>query len=272
MTTGFAVDLAEYAGPMDLLLYLVRREELDVTQVSLAKITSQYCDFLELIQAIDIDATADFLEPVGVLLEMKAKQVLPVPVTAIEESERLLEDPAEKLVQRLVQYKRYRDVATILEEQSRTWQLRFSRQADDRPRRRAEPVQKPIASIEIWDLVSAFGRILRERQPAPSEQVVYDDTPIHHHMSVIHREIKTRKRVELQSLFQPGQHKSTLVGMFLATLELTRHHGVLAKQIGLDGPMWLSAGDDFPDKLNVAEIDNVRHEAVLQSNLPVRPR
>jgi len=272
MTTAFAVDLTEYAGPLDLLLYLVRREELDVTNVSLAKITRQYCDFLELIEAIDIDATADFLEPVGVLLEMKAKQVLPVPATAVDEAVSVVEDPADQLVQRLVQYKRFRDVATILDEQSRTWQLRFARQADDRPRRRLDPVQQPIASIEIWDLVSAFGRILRERQPAPTEQVVYDDTPIHSHMAMIHREIKSRKRIELQSLFQPGQHKSTLVGMFLATLELTRHHGVLAQQIGLDGPMWLTASEAFSEKLDVAEIDNVRHEAVLPSNLPVRPR
>ena len=272
MIANFSVDLSLYAGPLDLLLYLVRREELDVTDVSLAKVTKQYCDFLEIIEAIDIDATADFLEPVGVLLEMKAKQVLPVPVTEIVEVEDAMDDPADQLVQRLVQYTRYRDVASILDEQSRTWQLRYARQADDLPKRRLDLGRQPIANIEIWDLVSAFGRIMRERQPAPSTQIIYDETPIHDIMARIHREIQIRKRVELQSLFQVGSHKSALVGMFLATLELTRHHGVRAEQVGHDGPMWLTAGGDFAEKLDVAQIDNVRDEQVKMLNLPVRPR
>jgi segregation and condensation protein A len=272
MTTSFAVNLTQYAGPLDLLLYLVRREELDVTDVSLAKITRQYCDFLEVIEAIDVDATADFLEPVGLLLEMKAKQVLPVPAAESIDAETVLDDPADQLVQRLVEYKRFRDVATILDEQSRAWQMRYGRQADDRPRRHQDLERQPITSIEVWDLVSAFGRILRERQPAPSEQIVYDETPIHRYMARIHDKIKRQQRVELQSLFEYGQHKSALVGMFLAALELTRHHGVLAEQSGLDGPMWLTAGQGFSPELDVAEIENVSRDAVEQSNLPIRPR
>jgi segregation and condensation protein A len=74
---NFAVELSIFGGPMDLLLYLVRREELEVTDVSLAKVTSQYLDFLEVLQEIDIDAVADFLEPIGLLIEMKARDVLP---------------------------------------------------------------------------------------------------------------------------------------------------------------------------------------------------
>lgn len=271
VAAAFSVDLSVYAGPMDLLLYLVRRDELDVTQVSLSRITHQYIDFLEILEALDVDATADFLEPVGILLEMKAKHVIPTPVVD-EVVEEALDDPAEQLVQRLVQYKRYRDVATILDEQSRTWQLRYGRQADDQPVRRAQPVEHTLAKIEIWDLVSAFGRILRERQPAPTSQVFYDETPIHEYMRSIHREIREQKRVELQSLFRPNQHKSTLIAMFLATLELTRHHGVLADQTGCDGPMWLTAGEGFPDDLEVAEIDNLSHAQVAMSNLPIRPR
>ncbi len=69
-----------------------------------------------------------------------------------------------------------------------------------------------------------------------------------------------------------GQHKSTLIALFLATLELTRHHGVLAEQVGCDGPMWLTAGEGFPEELHVAEIDNLSADRVEMSNLPVRPR
>ncbi len=272
VAAAFSIDLSVYAGPMDLLLYLVRREELDVTQVSISRITNQYIDFLEVLEFIDVDSTADFLEPIGVLLEMKAKQVIPAPAIELEPGESALDEPADSLVHRLVQYKRYRDVATILDEQSRNWQLRYSRQADDRSPRRVQPVEQSIAKIEIWDLVSAFGRILRERQPAPSSQVLHDETPIHEYMQSIHREIKKSQRIELQSLFQPGMHKSTLVAMFLATLELTRHHGVHAEQDGCDGPMWLTPGEAFTTELDVAEVDNMSANKIEQSNMPVRLR
>jgi segregation and condensation protein A len=272
VAAAFSIDLSVYAGPLDLLLYLVRREELDVTQVSISRITNQYINFLEILEFIDVDSTADFLEPVGILLELKAKHVIPTPVVAVEEGEIALDDPAEALVHRLVQYKRYRDVATILDEQSRNWQLRYARQADDRSPRRVQQVEHTLAKVEIWDLVSAFGRILRERQPAPSSQVVYDETPIHEYMKSIHQEIRKSQRIELQSLFQAGMHKSTLVAMFLATLELTRHHGVHAEQDGCDGPMWLTAGEAFPQELDVAEVDNVSANKIEQSNMPLRMR
>jgi segregation and condensation protein A len=269
---AFAVNLADYAGPLDLLLYLVRREELDVSTLSLSKITRQYIDFLEILEAFDIDATADFLEPVGVLLEMKARQVIPAPIQDLNIESEAIQEPAENLVQRLIQYKRYRDVATILDEQSRQWQLRYARQADDRPILKAQSKERPIAKIEIWDLVSAFGRILRERQPEPPSQVVYDDTPIHEYMRAIHQQVKDRPRIELQALFRAGQHKSTLVGMFLATLELTRHYGVVADQDGCDGPMWLTKGSQFTEEFHWTEIQDSTLDEATTRNLPVRPR
>jgi segregation and condensation protein A len=177
-----------------------------------------------------------------------------------------------ELVKRLIEYRRYRDLAGILDERGRDWQLRYGRRSIDQPATRSTRTEPTIVGIEIWDLVSAFGRILRERQPAPSAQIVYDETPIHSYMNRIHGLVKAKKRIELQSLFEPGTHKSALVGMFLATLELTRHHGLRAEQTGSDGPMWLSQGPDFVPSLEISEIDNLRDEQVKLSNLPMRPR
>jgi len=270
---NFAVDLSIFGGPMDLLLYLVRREELDVTEVSLSKVTAQYLDFLEVLEVIDIDSVADFLEPIGLLIEMKARDVLPtVDPSKDEETGTVIEDPSDELVKRLIDYRRYRDLAGILDERGRDWQLRYARRIVETPAKRSMPAEQSIVGIEIWDLVSAFGRILRERQPTPSTQIVYDETPIHIYMNRIHGLVKKKKRVELQALFEPGQHKSALVGMFLATLELTRHHGLFANQHGTDGPMWLSPGPDFTDVLEISEVENLRDEQVKLSNLPMRPR
>ena len=269
---AFAVDLSCYAGPIDLLLFLIRREEFDVSVVSLSQLTHQFLDYLEVLQELDMDGVGDFLEIASILIEMKAKEVLPTDPVPTEEEDAVLEDPADQLVQRLIQYKRYRDAAVILDEQSRRWQMRYARLADDLPTRRNDPSEQPIADLEIWDLVSAFGRVLRENRPVAPANVIYDETPIHLHMQRIHAKLKNEKKLELQELFPMGAHKSHLVGLFLATLELTRHHGVLAQQAGDGGAIVLVPGPAFVVDLEVAEIDNLDSEKIARSNMPIRPR
>ena len=269
---AFQVDMNEYCGPMELLLYLVRREELPLSDLSLAKLTEQYLDYLEVLTELSIDDVADFLEIASVLIEMKAKAILPQSPVAAEEEQVTLEDPSDQLIQRLMDYKRIRDAASILDEQGQRWQLRYQRLADDLPPRRTELDQQPLQALEVWDLVSAFGRILRERQPPPQSNVVYDDTPIHVYMERIHGTVNAAGRVELTSLFQPGMHKSALVAMFLATLELTRHYGLKTEQREPGLPLYLVADEDFARELDVHRIDNLTFEKVAGSNLPVTPR
>lgn len=270
----FSVELEAYRGPLDLLLFLVRREELDLSSVSLSRVTMQYIAHLEFLEALNLDDVAEFIEVASLLLEMKTKHVLPQTeqAPAGEVVETKIEDPAEELVKRLLEYKRIRDASSILEEQSRRWQLRFQRMANDLPTRRLDPSEQPIGDVELWDLVSAFGRILRENKPAPQANVIYDETPIHVYMKRIHAKVAEQGNLELGDLFEPGMHKSALVGMFLATLELTRHHGLQAKQEGSLSALWLSKGEGFPEHLEVAEVDALSAARVENSNMPVRPR
>ena len=270
---AFQVDLSEYSGPMELLLYLVRREELPLTELSLAKLTEQYLAYLEVLTELSIDDVADFLEIASVLIEMKAKAILPQTPSA-EEEVIALEDPSDQLIQRLMDYKRIRDAASILDEQGQRWQLRHQRLADDLPPRRTELDQQPLQALEVWDLVSAFGRILRERQPPPQTSVVYDDTPIHVYMERIHGTVNrnSNRRIELTSLFEPGMHKSSLVAMFLATLELTRHYGLKTEQREPGLPLYLVADENFARELDVHRVENLSFDKVANSNLPVAPR
>lgn len=268
---SFRVDIPQYCGPMELLLYLVRREELDLCRISLATLTEQYLDYLEILAELSVDDVGDFLETASILIEMKAKAALPQTEVEVGE-EQSIEEPTEQLIQRLLEYKRIRDAASMLEEQGHQWQLRYARMSNDLPVRRIDLDQQPIQSIEVWDLVSAFGRILRERQPPPSSNVVYDDTPIHVYMERIHTLVCKQGRVELTSLFDPGMHKTTLVAMFLATLELTRHYGLSTEQQAPRRPLYLVAGKNFKRELDVHKIENLTFEKVTTSNLPVTPR
>lgn len=272
MIPTFQVDLEQYCGPLDLLLHIVRREELDLAYLPLTKIIDQYFDYLEVLVELQIDDVADFLEVASILVELKSKHAVPNIETAEVDQAEPVQELSDDLVERLIQFKRIRDASSILDEQSRQWQLRYSRLTNDLPAKRADSGSQPIRPIEVWDLVSAFGRILRERHVAPTQQVVYDDTPIHVHMQHIHGLVCGEQRVELTSLFQPRMHKSTLVAIFLATLELTRHYGLSTEQSEPCRPLYLVAGPNFVRELDVHEIDNLSFEQAKNSNLPTSLR
>jgi len=272
MITSFDVDLPSYHGPLDLLLYLIRREELELEDVALARITQQYMGFLDVLSEFDLDNISEFIDIVSVLIEMKAERILPSSADAVADEASAADSDVPHLIERLIQYKRFRDLASVLDEQSRVWQLRYRRLSVDLPKRRVAIDEQPIARIEIWDLVSAFGRILKARQKAPSEEIRYDDTPIHVYMQRIHERATACERLELQELFEPGMHKSALVAMFLATLEMTRYHGLIAVQALADGPLWLEKGPHFSKELDVHQVDSLQSDQVEHSNLPIRPR
>lgn len=270
----FGVDLPCYYGPLELLFYLVRREELPLEDLSLANITHQYMEYLEVLEILDLDDVGEFIDITSQLIELKAKSVLPVSdaESANDLGANGQEPSMPQLVERLVQYKRFRDAASLLDEQSRRWQLRYSRLASDLPPRRIDANERLIAKVEVWDLVSAFGRILKARQKASLHNIQFDDTPIHVYMHRIHERVQESNRVELQDLFEVGMHKSALVAMFLATLELTRHHGLHAIQETADGPLYLQPGPDFAVELDVAHVENLGNGALANSNMPVVPR
>ena len=204
---------------MDLLLYLVRKHELDILDIPIARILEQYLAYLEILAQIDVNAVGDFLTTASMLIEIKSLKALSGEETAEVE----IETPKQELVKQLLEYKRYSDAARILQKRSESWQLRFPRLADDLPQRPRNLSNESIRKIELWDLVSAFGNVLRECVPQVKHEIIYDDTPITMHMTRIHQRLKIERRIGFRQLFLPGQHKSTLVGIFLASLELVRH-------------------------------------------------
>lgn len=237
----FRVDLDLFRGPLDLLLYLVRKHELDVVDIRIAVVTEQYLEYIALLEQINVDAVGDFLDMASLLIELKSRAALP----SEEEVEAELEDPRQELVRRLLEYKQYRDAASMLEERSREWGERFPRLANDLPARQLSPELQPIQEVELWDLVSAFGRVLKAKNAvAGPESIRYDETPIHVYMQRIDDRIRRDRRVSFTAFFESSVHKTKLVGMFLAVLELVRHQHARAAQQALFGEIWLEPGDN----------------------------
>jgi segregation and condensation protein A len=239
----FRVDLTTFRGPLDLLLFLVRKHELEISEIPIAPITEQFLEYLEVLKELDVDGVGDFVEMASTLMEIKSRSLLP---HVEEESDEPLEDPRQDLVRRLLEYKRFKDAASMLEERGHEWQQRFTRLASDAPATR-DPAQEPIREAELWDLVSAFGRILKQQAVVSPSNIRYDDTPVHVYMERIHADLLARGRLSMSELFKPHTNKSTLVGLFLATLELVRHHGVHLEQGELFDEIWiLPGGADEP--------------------------
>lgn len=231
----FRVQLDMFSGPLNLLWYLVRKHELDVLNIPIARVTEQYLEMIAVIEAIDVNAVGDFLEMATRLMEAKSKLMLP----RQEEEEEELEDPRDDIVQRLLEYKKYKDAASLLEERGHQWQRRFTRRTNDLPTERIDAAEQPIQEVEMWDLVSAFARVIRDNAAVQPSNIRYDDTPIEVYMEQIRDRLKTEERIGFTSLFEVGMHRSKLVGIFLAILELIRHHQVQVEQEELFGEIWV---------------------------------
>ena len=262
---SFQVDSDYFRGPIDLLLYLVRRHEVEVTSIALAKVTRRYLEYLDILKEISINAVGDFVEVASILVELKARAVLPR--NDFEQTEEGVgqTDPRTDLVHRLLMYKQYKDASSMLQEHREDWQSRFSRMADDLPSQRVDMADQPIKEVELWDLVSAFGRVLRDNRPIPQANITYDETPIHIYMQRIHSQLVLQKSVSFSELFEPGMHKSAMVGIFLAVLELTRHHNVLAQQNDLHAEILIVPNEGFTEDLEISNIDDYNPHS---TNLP----
>jgi len=247
----FRVDLSMFRGPLDLLLYLVRKHELEIADIPIAEITDQYLQYLAVLEQLDVDAVGDFLAVASMLIEIKSQQALP----HCDEVEEEVDDPRRELVRRLLEYKQYRDAASILEERGRSWQEHYPRLETDLPPERRRADDEPIQEVELWDLVSAFGRIMRESVAAGPSSIVYDDTPIRVFMARILERLQQAGRLGFRDLFRREMHKSTLIGIFLAVLELVRHRHVRIEQNALFGEIWILPSQESAAPLDFTNVD-----------------
>ena len=247
----FRVELESFRGPLDLLLYLVGKHEVEITDIPVALITDQYLGYLEVLEQLDINAVGDFLELASTLTEIKSRLVLPRGGEIEEE----LEDLRHELVQQLLEYKKFKDAASLLEERAAAWHSQFARTADDRAGYTHDPASDPIREVELWDLISEFGNVMREHHVGASSSIVYDDTPIQVYMAHP-TSLVERGRLLFSEMFRPGMHKSTLVGIFLAILELARHHGIRTEQDRLFGEIWVTPGDNPAAALDLSVVDD----------------
>ena len=231
----YQVDLAIFRGPLDLLLYLVKREEVDICDIPIAKIAEQFLEYLAVIEMLDVELAGDFLVTAATLVEIKSKMLLPRSEGALDEED----DPRKELVRQLLEYKKFKEAAALLEAQAEQQAYRLPRQAVDAPSAR-DPARQPLRQVELWDLVSAFGRLMRETLALQPQQIVVDQTPVHVYMEIIVDRLRVTPRLAFTSLFAPPANRGRIVGTFLACLELMKGQQIVAEQEAIFGEIWVS--------------------------------
>lgn len=226
----YRVHLDLFTGPLDLLLYLVRRNEVRVTELPIARIADQFQEFLAVLEFLDLDIIGDFLVMASSLMEIKSREVLPQTIESAEDESLPEEEGHSELITRLLEYKKYKDAARALEERAAEWQERYPRLHNDRPDASRDHAADPIREVELWDLVSALSRVLQKKVVEDTRSIRYDDTPISTYVEQIATKVRGEQRVAFSDLFEGTNQRSKIIGLFLAVLELLRHHGFRAEQ------------------------------------------
>ncbi|MBN1436900.1 MAG: segregation/condensation protein A [Sedimentisphaerales bacterium] len=241
--SDYRVKLDIYNGPMDLLLYLIRRNEVDIHDIPIAQITKQYVEYVELIKQFDIDLAGEFLVMAATLMEIKSALLLPRDTVEAGEEGEDLSDPRLELVRQLLEYKKFKDVAGQLEESAHLQENRFPRsQADlDRLLESARQEQQlDLESIQIWDLFDAFTSLMKATLIGRREHQVYqDDTPIDLYEVDILQRAQTQQPLTFAAVFEGRSSKIEMVGLFLALLELIRQKLLRIEQEKTFGDIYL---------------------------------
>jgi segregation and condensation protein A len=248
----YRVNLDIFAGPLDLLLYLVRKEEVDIYDIPLAKITNQYLQYVEILKQFDVDLAGDFLVMAATLMEIKSAMLLPKAepeaMTADEAA-----DPRAELIRQLLEYKKFKDAANLLGAAAEQQKERFGRPASliDRLEPEAEP-ELDMDQVSVWDLLEAFDTICKAIGTTTYTGHIKDDTPIDlYQIEILHR-LQTEGPLTFERIFELKPNRLVMVGRFLAMLELIRDKLVWAEQgDGSPHQIYLRALTDEPAELAV---------------------
>ena len=228
--TEYRVDLDVYNGPLDLLLYLIKRDELDIYDIPVAHITEQYCKYVDLLKQIDLTVAGEFMVLAASLIELKARMLLPRPVVEGEEAQEL--DPRLELVRQLLEYKQFKDVAMELGQSAQLAASRYppALRKDDLDLGKA-PDELDLCDVAVWDLLEAFDKLMAATLAGDYQHhVIYDDTPIDLYEADILERLKTQGSLSFTDIFRGQVTKGKIIGLFLALLELIRQKLIRAEQ------------------------------------------
>ncbi|MEE9170083.1 MAG: segregation/condensation protein A [bacterium] len=234
---AYRIKLENFEGPLDLLLFLIKKNEVDIYDIPIAPITRQYLEYVQLMQVLDLDFASEFILMAATLIRIKAQMLLPKPQIA-EEMEEI--DPRQELMARLLEYRKYKEIAHELgrrESKHRLYHPRTIAEADYFD----DETGLEFGQVTLYDLLSAFNEVLRRFENQPVHQVITPRVSVDEQIKFIKAFVKDRDQISFSQLLQQVHLKTraAVIGTLIALLELIRSKSILVKQSGPFSEIWI---------------------------------
>jgi segregation and condensation protein A len=228
VATPYKIHLPVYEGPLDLLLDLIRKQEIDIHNIPIAKITKQYLDYLHQLEQLDIDVSSDFLYMAATLIHIKSKMLLPPdPLAGPEEQI----DPREDLVHRLLEHEKFKNAAQLLYQKQQIEANVWSN--PDKSLYAGEEVQGELI-VSLVDLVKVFQAVLERRKEVPKIELQHETVTIAQMMDQLRKKLNAGdEEVSLTGFFEGCATRRSMIVAFLAVLEMVRLQAVVLVQSAL---------------------------------------
>ncbi|MCC6694710.1 MAG: segregation/condensation protein A [Candidatus Hydrogenedentes bacterium] len=221
--------LDKFEGPLEVLLYLIKSQEIDILDIPILTITQQYLRFLELMREEDLEVTGDFLVMAATLIHIKSRMLLPADVETEEDEEIDEEDPRLELVEKLLEYRRYREVAErlqFLEQERERWYARSVKPVIEKP----EEQEEELLEVTLYDLIQAFRGVLRFFTEDLFHTIEGEGASVDEKIEYIEGRLATEGSIAWTDLFKECRSRIELVCCFLAILEMCRMGRLRAHQ------------------------------------------
>ena len=246
----YQVRIENFEGPLDLLLHLIKKNEINIYDIPIAMIAQQYLEYVEAMKDLNLNVAGEFLVMAATLLQIKSRMLLPVEETG--EDEEAGPDPREELVRRLLEYKTFKEAARQLDTQERMWRELYSR--TPLAQEAMEPDEALLDNVGLFDLVNALQGVLKRNPGKKLLEIIPDNLTVRDRMNAILEALEGQESVTFDSLFDSSCHLMVIVVTFLALLELIRLRTVRVFQAESFGPILVSRAFSLvPDP---AELDD----------------
>jgi segregation and condensation protein A len=232
---AFPVKLSNFEGPLDLLLYLIKKHELDIHDIPIALITAQYLDSIALMEELDLDVAGEFLVMAATLIHIKSKMLLPRPETAAG-VEGDVDDPRDALVRRLLEHQKFKAAAGLLHEREQLRAAQWLR-PDGRVAELAGDDYEPELEVDLFSLMSAFQTVIQRLKQRPRVLLPPEEIPVELRIDQLLARLSETEAMGFDDLFSDVEHRSGLIVTFLALLEMIRLKLVRVFQSGSFGPI-----------------------------------
>jgi len=250
---GYKLKLDIFEGPLDLLLFLIKKNDLDITDIPITSITEQYMQYIDMMKMLDLDMVGDFLVMAATLMQIKSKMLLPPDPTEEEEEE---EDPRDELVRRLQEYKKFKEIADALKEKELRRKDFFARTVDeDTKKQLKEEAKEVFFEASLFDLITALSEALNKVPEEVIHEIITEEYTVEQKIHDILHCVIGQSTTSLRSLFEKAKSKIEMVVTFLAILELIRLKEIKAIQKRTFDDIEISRNTDNMVPVDMAEGD-----------------